>query len=341
MQQRARARPGSGGAPLETAVRQVGAPRGGRIAGPAHRARPAATAAALLAAARADAPAPRPIDPRAMVLGAPGEGVSRSALPNPAEHPAPPDALVIIDGATSPTELDEALARLTPEPSPEVGRAQVIVTGSSDAFCRFGPAVEIGPLAPQEIIRSLEPSLATVTCEETPFTRRDLAAQNLLAEAYEETGRMRGAIDLYARSLAQCEATFGMDDPATLEARFTLAGAYAIAGRLSEANAIAERAASEQERVLGAEHPDTLTTKALLAGIYEGGGRLESAIMLYQETLAGRQRSLGADHRTTLVSRSTLAGAYESAGRIDEAIAEYETTLSGRERTLGPDHPRP
>src|SRR5699024_7023319 len=166
------------------------------------------------------------------------EGVEpASALPNPAEHHTPPGALVIIDGATSPTELDEALARLTPEPSPEVGRAQVILTGSSDAFCRFGPAVEVGPLAPQEIIRSLEPSLATVTCEETPFTRRDLAAQNLLAEASEEIGRRRGATDLCARSRAQCDATCGMESTATLDARFTLAGAYAIAGRLSEANA--------------------------------------------------------------------------------------------------------
>jgi tetratricopeptide (TPR) repeat protein len=120
------------------------------------------------------------------------------------------------------------------------------------------------------------------------------------------------AIDLGARTLADCERVLGADHPDTLVARVILAGVYRAGGRVEQAIALYKRTLAHHERVLGADHPDTLTARGNLAGAYESAGRVEQAIALSERTLADCERVLGADHPDTLAARNILAGAYQA-----------------------------
>lgn len=197
------------------------------------------------------------------------------------------EVLIVFDGATTPDLIAPLL--------PEAGKYRVIITAPDDTFAPLGDVMNLDPLSVEETIAYLEPRAASWSLKDPTDSINSvvLTARNILAGAYEETGRVREAVDLFAQTLTACEHSFGMDHPATLTARFILAGAYAIAGRLSEAIALYEHALAEQERVLGPEHPDTLTTQANLGSVYEGGGRLEDAIVLYEQTLTQRQREVG------------------------------------------------
>ena len=168
---------------------------------------------------------------------------------------------------------------------------------------------------------------------------RTLASRNNLATAYRDAGRLKEAIDLHKKNLADRERVLGPDHPGTLASRNNLALAYQSAGRLEQAIDLFERNLADCERVLGADHPDTLIVRNNLAGAYESAGRLEQAIDLFERNLADCERVLGADHPDTLISRGGLAGAYESAGRFDQAIDLFERNLAEALRVLGADHP--
>ena len=147
------------------------------------------------------------------------------------------------------------------------------------------------------------------------------------------------AINVGARTLADCERVLGADHPQTLTSRHNLAYAYQAAGRLGEAVPLYEQALADRERVLGADHPDTLTSRHNLAAAYVSEGRPGEAIPLFEQALANRERVLGADHPDTLTSRNYLASAYWLAGRL-EAVPLCEQALADCERVLGADHPQ-
>ena len=166
-----------------------------------------------------------------------------------------------------------------------------------------------------------------------------LAARNSLAHAYRSAGRLKEAIPLFERSLADCERVLGPNRPDTLTSRNNLAHVYQSAGRLGQAIPLFERNLDDRERVLGSDHPDTLTSRNNLAHVYRSAGRLDQAIPLFERNLDDREHILGSDHPHTLTSRNNLANAYWSAGRLSEAVPLFEQILADRERVLGPDHP--
>ena len=166
-----------------------------------------------------------------------------------------------------------------------------------------------------------------------------LAARNSLAHAYRSAGRLKEAIPLFERSLADCERVLGPNRPDTLTSRNNLAHVYQSAGRLDQAIPLFERNLDDRERVLGSDHPDTLTSRNNLAHVYQSAGRLDQAIPLFERNLDDRERVLGSDHPDTLTSRNNLAHVYQSAGRLDQAIPLFERNLDDREHILGSDHP--
>ncbi|MFC2360878.1 MAG: tetratricopeptide repeat protein, partial [Actinomyces dentalis] len=95
--------------------------------------------------------------------------------------------------------------------------------------------------------------------------------------AYESAGRLKEAIDLFERTLADRERVLGPDHPHTLTSRNNLAHAYRSAGRLKEAVPLYERNLAEALRVLGPDHPHTLTARNNLADAYRAVGRDEDA----------------------------------------------------------------
>ena len=165
-----------------------------------------------------------------------------------------------------------------------------------------------------------------------------LTSRNNLANAYRSAGRLKEAIDLHKKNLADRERLLGPDHPDTLTSRNNLALAYQSAGRLEQAIPLYEQNLADRERILDPNHPDILTSRSNLAGAYKSAGRLDEAIDLFERTLADRERLPGPDHADTLTSRNNLALAYQSAGRLDEAIGLFERTLADRLRVLSPDH---
>ena len=172
-----------------------------------------------------------------------------------------------------------------------------------------------------------------------PDRPRTLASRNNLATAYRDAGRLKEAIDLHKKNLADRERVLGPDHPGTLISRNNLALAYRSAGRLDQAVPLFEQNLADRERVLGDDHPHTLASRGGLAGAYRDAGRLEQAIGLFEQNLADRERVLGDDHPHTLTSRGNLAGAYQAAGRLEQAIDLFEQNLAEALRVLGPDHP--
>ena len=165
-----------------------------------------------------------------------------------------------------------------------------------------------------------------------------LTSRNNLANAYRSAGRLKEAIDLHKKNLADRLRVLGADHADTLTSRNNLALAYQSAGRLEQAIPLYEQNLADRERILDPNHPDILTSRSNLAGAYKSAGRLDEAIDLFERTLADRERLPGPDHADTLTSRNNLALAYQSAGRLDEAIGLFERTLADRLRVLSPDH---
>ena len=109
---------------------------------------------------------------------------------------------------------------------------------------------------------------------------RQLRARSWAVRQLRAAADLGRAIDLGARTLADCERVLGADHPDTLTSRSILAGAYRAAGRVEQAIALYERTLAARERVLDTDHPDTLTSRGNLAFAYLVAGRVEQAIAL-------------------------------------------------------------
>ena len=199
--------------------------------------------------------------------------------------------------------------------------------------------IELGEAAPQAVAvgESLIVDLELALGAGHPDT---LTAQNNLAAAYRDAGRLAEAIPLFERTLAARERLLGPDHPSTVNSVGNLANAYRDAGRLAEAIPLFERALTARERLLGSDHPGTLRFRNKLASAYRRTGQVGKAIPLAERILASRERMLGADDPKTLAARNNLAAAHLEAGMAAEAVPPFEQTLATCERQLGADDPR-
>lgn len=204
-------------------------------------------------------------------------------------------------------------------------------------ICRAGAFLQhqwLNPLATPHLERA-ERGFTRMLGDEHPNT---LAARHYLARAYQDTGDLSGAIQLYRRILDDYEQIWGPDHPETLNLHRSLAQAYATAGDLRSAVHMLERALAAQERLLGPDHPNALTTRHALADVYAKAGDLPTAINQYERVLTVSEQVLGPDHPDTFATRGNLAGAHVSMN-LDKGIDLYERLAADQERVLGADHP--
>ncbi len=199
--------------------------------------------------------------------------------------------------------------------------------------------IELGDSAPRaiEVGESLTTDLERLLGPGHPDT---LTAQNNLAAAYRDAGRITEAIPLFEQILAGRERLLTAGHPDILTSRHNLAAAYRDAGRVTEAIPLLERAVAERERLLGSGHPSTVNSLSSLANAYRDAGRFTEAIPLFQWIVRAREQLLGPDHPSTLRTRNKLAGAYRRTGQVGKVIPLAEEILASRERTLGADDPR-
>jgi tetratricopeptide (TPR) repeat protein len=88
-----------------------------------------------------------------------------------------------------------------------------------------------------------------------------IRAQNELALAYREAGRVAEAVPLLERALAAEEQLLGAGHASTLVSRNNLGSVYRATGRPAEAVVLFEQNAAACEALLGADHPRTLASR--------------------------------------------------------------------------------
>ncbi|MFI7002030.1 sigma-70 family RNA polymerase sigma factor [Nocardia sp. NPDC050175] len=170
-----------------------------------------------------------------------------------------------------------------------------------------------------------------------------------LAQRYPDLARTLGVhhpadndlarvIELYEKSLARREETFGDDHPATMSVRTDLGRALRAAGQYKRAVPLLEHALRDQERRLGDEHRDNIAVRSDLADSLRATGQFCRARELYEQVLTAQQRLLGTYHPRTLTTHARLARTCLAAGDLAQAIEHFERALTHRERVLGPEH---
>lgn len=184
-----------------------------------------------------------------------------------------------------------------------------------------------------------------------PGNPQTVQFRDLLAAAYENSGRTGEAVAMYEDLLAYLEKAEGGQHPESAEggqpgiltsvlaARANLSRAYLAADRPSDALDLASKTVVECDQALGSGHPDTLAARATLAQGYLATGQFKRAIDLCKRVLDERERQQGADHPDTIAARASLAAAYRSGGKVKDAIKQFERTLADRERVQGPVAP--
>jgi non-specific serine/threonine protein kinase/serine/threonine-protein kinase len=166
-----------------------------------------------------------------------------------------------------------------------------------------------------------------------------LVTLEVLAMAYQESGKLREAIALHEQARDRLVKKHGANDPNTLNTLNNLASAYRAVGRSPEAIALFEQVRNVEVKKLGAGHLNTLSTLNNLALAYQAAGRLPEAIALFEQVRDARVKKLGADHVSTLNTLNNLALAFQAAGKLPKAIAILEQVRDTRVKKLGADHP--
>eukprot|EP00808_Paulinella_micropora_P022732 g60377.t1 len=165
-----------------------------------------------------------------------------------------------------------------------------------------------------------------------------LTLMNNVGRLLQALGDLKGADELFRRSLEACEKTLGPEHPDTLASVNNLGLLLYHQGKLAEAEPLYRSALQGQEKTLGAEHPSTLISVNNLGLLLEQRGKLAEAEPLYRRALQGQEKTLGAEHPGTLTSVNNLAGLLHKQGKLAEAEPLYRRALQGCEKTLGTEH---
>ena len=152
--------------------------------------------------------------------------------------------IALLRNAPAPAEAGEELARMLTQLR-SLALHHLIELGDS-----MPAAVAIGEPLTAELERLLGSG--------HPDTIR---AQNELALAYREAGRVAEAVPLLERALAAEEQLLGAGHASTLASRNNLGSVYRATGRPAEAVVLFEQNAAACEALLGADHPRTLASR--------------------------------------------------------------------------------
>ena len=166
-----------------------------------------------------------------------------------------------------------------------------------------------------------------------------LAAQNQLANAYNQVGRDAEAEVLYRDILAIAWRVCGPNHTNTLLTAGNVGRALLRQGKSSEAEVLLRDTLERQREVQGAEHESALRTASNLTIALQSQGKYAEAEPVLRHTLAIQQRVLGNGHIDTLDTASSLALLLNNTRQYAEAEALGRSALAQTNRTLGPDHP--
>jgi tRNA A-37 threonylcarbamoyl transferase component Bud32 len=175
-----------------------------------------------------------------------------------------------------------------------------------------------------EVLKLAETAAEGLKRTRGPEHDETLAALAILAQTYEDAGKLLEAIALFERVRDALIAKFGPDHPDTLTTINNLAGAYLSAGRYPEAIALNERVRDAQIARLGPDHPDTLLTINNLASGYWRTKQLDKSVPLFEDVLKRKVARLGRQHPETQMTVANLGINYKDSGRLPEAIPLLE-----------------
>ena len=164
------------------------------------------------------------------------------------------------------------------------------------------------------------------------------SAQNLLASAYCQAGRLAEAEALLLDILGTARRVHGPNHSITLSFSANLGRTLLQQRKYSVAEAVFRDTLDRQRIALGHDHEDTLATASSLATALPIQKHAE-ALSLLRDTLAIQQRVLGDVHILTLETATNLAILLRKTGQHIEAEELGRVALSQAQRTLGPEHP--
>jgi tRNA A-37 threonylcarbamoyl transferase component Bud32 len=151
-----------------------------------------------------------------------------------------------------------------------------------------------------------------------------LAALAILAQTYEDAGKLPEATALFERVRDALIARNGPDHRDTLLTINNLATAYSSAGKYLEAIALHERVRDAQIAHLGPDHPDTLLTISNLASAYWRTKQLDKSVPLFEDVFKRQVARLGRQRSDTQMTVANLGINYKDSGRLREAIPLLE-----------------
>lgn len=166
-----------------------------------------------------------------------------------------------------------------------------------------------------------------------------LAAQSMLAGAYNTQGRLAKAEELFRKLLAVRQRHAGAGDRNTLTVALNLGMALGNQGKHSEAEAVFRVTLPRMQRVLGPEHEHTLRTAGELAAVLQNQRKYDETEPLLRDTLAVQRRVHGDGHYDTLMTCKGLATLFINTRRHIDAEVMSRGALAQARRTLGPEHP--
>lgn len=166
-----------------------------------------------------------------------------------------------------------------------------------------------------------------------------LAAQNVLARAYQANGQTQEAVTLMEHVVRTNELNLAEDDRSRLASQHVLAGAYRANGQLAKAVTLIEHVVKIDEKTMGKNHHTRLASQHMLAKTYQANGQVKEAVALFSRVVKINEQNLAESHPHRLNSQYQLAMAHRADGQIKEAVQLLEHVVKIRKQTLAGNHP--
>jgi serine/threonine protein kinase len=192
---------------------------------------------------------------------------------------------------------------------------------------------------PKEALAMAEESLKQVSTLPTDDRGR-LAVENHLAALERDSGKIDSARTRFERVIAAQRATFGENDPDTLESVQGLAITEFIGGRFDIARPLLQGLVDKYRTLYGAEDIKTIGVLVTLGVLSNEQERYADAEKLFAPLLPIVEKVYGVDHPRTLVVVMNLGSALRYGNHYDEARPLYLRALDLARKLYGPDAPR-
>ncbi|MDA8019156.1 MAG: serine/threonine-protein kinase [Thermoanaerobaculia bacterium] len=161
----------------------------------------------------------------------------------------------------------------------------------------------------------------------------------LLAELYDQQGKVEEAEGHHRQALAMLEELHGTDHPDLIDSLNGLAITVEQQGRFDEAEELYLRALDLSRQMLGPDHSNAGRILSNLALVYLRQERLDEAEPIFLEALAIHRKSLGDGHPQIGNLHGNLGALYAKQGQPARAEASYRKALGIFREALGPEHP--